>query len=86
MAAEAFASTSSSPSTLLAAFNSTRYFLFFVSTIKSGLYTPTDTSYISFKKRWERFEKFLTNNGNKLPNNKMVHLYKRVRNRLLHGM
>lgn len=49
-------------------------------------YAPTDNSYISFNKRWRRFENYLRTTINiSISKNKMNRLYKNVRNRLLHG-
>lgn len=49
-------------------------------------YTPTEKSYISFSKRWERFERYLVELiPMNIPKNKVKRLFKNIRNPLLHG-
>ena len=49
-------------------------------------YAPSDNSYISFNKRWRRFENHILPTLNiEFHKFKMNHLYKNIRNHLLHG-
>lgn len=49
-------------------------------------YTPTEKSYISFSKRWKRFECYILKLiPMEIPKNKVTRLFKNIRNPLLHG-